>query len=56
VTLPYAVALADKGWQRALSDDSALALGLNVHAGAVVYGAVAEAFDMPHTPLAEVLA
>jgi alanine dehydrogenase len=56
VTLPYAVALADKGWQRALGDDAALALGLNVHAGAVVYGAVAEAFDMPHTPLAEVLA
>jgi alanine dehydrogenase len=56
VTLPYAVALADKGWQRALSDDAALALGLNVHDGAVVYGAVAEAFGMPHTALAEVLA
>ena len=33
VTLPYAVALADKGWQQALRDDHALALGLNTHAG-----------------------
>jgi len=56
VTLPYAVALADKGWQRALSDDPALALGLNVHAGRVTYEAVAEAFDMYYTPVAEVLA
>ena len=32
-TLPYAVALADKGWQQALRDDRALALGLNTHAG-----------------------
>ncbi len=56
VTLPYAVALADKGWERALREDHALALGLNVHGGAVTYGAVAEAFDMPFTPVAEVLA
>ena len=34
VTLPYAVALADKGWQQALRDDHSLALGLNTHAGA----------------------
>lgn len=56
VTLPYAVALADKGWERALRDDHALSLGLNVHGGVVTYGAVAEAFDMPFTPVAEVLA
>ena len=56
VTLPYAVALADKGWQRALVDDPALALGLNVHAGRITYGAVAEAFDLPYTPVSEVLA
>lgn len=55
VTLPYAVALADKGWERALREDHALALGLNVHGGAVTYAAVAEAFDMPFTPVAEVL-
>lgn len=56
VTLPYAVALADKGWRQALLDDPALALGLNVHAGAVTYSAVADAFGMESTPLAEVLA
>lgn len=49
VTLPYAVALADKGWQRALRDDHALALGLNVHDGQVTYAAVADAFGMPCT-------
>ncbi len=56
VTLPYAVALADKGWRKAMQDDHALALGLNVHAGSLTYGAVAEAFDLPFTPIAEVLA
>ena len=56
VTLPYAVALADKGWRQALLDDPALALGLNVHAGVVTYSAVADAFGMESTPLAEVLA
>ncbi|MSX29753.1 MAG: alanine dehydrogenase, partial [Actinobacteria bacterium] len=35
VTLPYAVALANKGWKQALKDDKALALGLNTHAGKV---------------------
>ena len=46
VTLPYALALANKGWQKAISDDPALALGLNVHDGHVTYPAVAEAFDL----------
>ncbi len=44
VTLPYAVALANKGWKQALKDDKALALGLNTHAGKVTYPAVAQAF------------
>jgi alanine dehydrogenase len=56
VTLPYAVALADKGWKQAMRDDYALSLGLNVHAGSLTYGAVAEAFGLPFTPVAEVLA
>jgi alanine dehydrogenase len=46
VTLPYALALANKGWQKAISEDHALALGLNVHEGNVTYPAVAEAFDL----------
>lgn len=56
VTLPYAVELADRGWVAACRSDAALALGLNVHAGEITYGAVAEAFGLPHRPLAEVLA
>ena len=56
VTLPYAVALANKGWKQALRDDHALALGINTHAGKVVYPAVAEAFGLPLLPLAEALA
>jgi len=56
VTLPYAVALADKGWRAALRADHALALGLNAHDGQIVYGAVAEAFDLEHVTLEAVLA
>jgi alanine dehydrogenase len=43
VTLPYAVALANKGWRQALRDDHSLALGLNTHDGAVTYAPVADA-------------
>jgi alanine dehydrogenase len=43
-TLPYVLALASKGWKKALKDDAALALGLNAHEGAVTYAAVAQAF------------
>ncbi len=56
VTLPYAVSLANKGWKQACRDDHALALGLNVHAGQIVYRAVAEAYARPHVPLESVLA
>jgi alanine dehydrogenase len=46
VTLRYALALADKGWQKAMDEDSNLALGLNVHQGKVYYQAVAEAHGL----------
>ncbi|SFR10809.1 L-alanine dehydrogenase [Lentzea waywayandensis] len=55
VTLPYAVALADKGWEKALKDDRSLALGLNVHAGLLTNGPVAEATGLAHTPLETVV-
>jgi alanine dehydrogenase len=42
-TLPYAVALADKGWQQACRDDRSLALGLNTHAGLLTNAPVGEA-------------
>lgn len=56
VTLPYVIELADKGWQAALRNDPALALGLNTHEGQIVYGAVGEAFGLPVLALDEVLA
>ncbi len=46
-TLPYAVQLADKGWQKACAEDEALYKGLNIIDGKIVYPAVAEAFGLP---------
>ena len=54
-TLAYAVQLADHGWRRACQQNHPLALGLNTHAGQIVYPAVADAFGLAHTPLASVL-
>ena len=56
VTLPYAVALANKGWKQALKDDAALALGLNTHDGKVTYPAVAEAFGYELLKLEDAIA
>lgn len=51
-TLPYTIALADKGWQKACKDNPALALGVNVAGGKVVYKAVADVFGLPYEELA----
>ena len=56
VTLPYAVALADKGWRQALRDDHSLALGLNTQAGKLTYAPVAEAHGMESVSLDGALA
>lgn len=45
-TLPYVIALANKGWQKACKDDAALAKGLNVIEGKVVYKAIADVFGL----------
>jgi alanine dehydrogenase len=42
-TLPYVLALADKGVAKALADDPHLRNGLNVHAGRITHAAVAAA-------------
>ena len=55
-TMPYAVALADKGWEKALRDDRSLALGLNTHDGHVTYAPVAEAHGMQSVALEDALA
>jgi alanine dehydrogenase len=52
-TLPYALQLANKGWKKACMENMELLLGLNVVDGKVVYQAVAEAFDLPFTPVEE---
>ena len=53
-TLPYAIQLADKGWKQACLENEPLSLGLNVIDGKVVYKAVADAFDLPYTPLEDI--
>lgn len=50
-TLPYVIALAGKGWKKACKEDPALALGLNVVDGKVVYKAIAEVFGLKYEPL-----
>ena len=55
-TLPYAIRLADKGWKKACQEDEALAKGLNIVGGKVTYEAVAKVFNLPYTPVEEVLA
>ena len=45
-TLPYVVALADKGWATAIADDAALAKGLNTRSGSVTNAGVAAAFGL----------
>lgn len=45
-TLPFLLALADKGWRKACEDDPHLLDGLNVHAGNLTYYAVGKALEM----------
>jgi len=50
-TLPYAVQIANKGWQQAMRENQEIKLGANVINGQVTYQAVAEAFDLEYTPI-----
>ncbi|HSK47336.1 MAG TPA: alanine dehydrogenase [Coriobacteriia bacterium] len=54
-TLRYGLAIANKGWKQAVTDDAALAKGVNVLEGKVTYESVANAHGMEYTPLAELL-
>jgi alanine dehydrogenase len=47
-TLPFALALANKGYKQALQDDPHLANGLNVHEGAIAHEAVARDLGKAH--------
>lgn len=55
-TLPYAVRVANRGWQDACRDDRSLALGLNTHAGRLTNVPVGEAHGIDAVDPAEVLA
>ncbi len=55
-TLPYVVALADKGYRRAIADDAHLGHGLNIHSGAVTHAAVARDLGLPYRPVEQALA
>jgi alanine dehydrogenase len=49
-TLPFVLALAGKGWRKAIAEDPHLRNGLNVHAGKLTCQPVAEALGLPFTP------
>ncbi|HWA78851.1 MAG TPA: alanine dehydrogenase [Acetobacteraceae bacterium] len=55
-TLPAILAIADRGWRRALREDAHLADGLNVHAGAITHPAVARDLGLAPLPLERALA
>jgi alanine dehydrogenase len=55
VTLPYALAIAGKGWKKALSDDAHLRNGLNVASGKVTYKAVADDLGYAYVPAEQLL-
>ncbi len=54
-TFKYAMALANKGWKKALQDDAALAKGLNTVDGKVTYEAVAHDLGYDYVPVAEMI-
>ncbi|MES2618273.1 MAG: alanine dehydrogenase [Bacteroidota bacterium] len=54
-TLPYALQLANQGWKEACNKNAELRLGLNVVNGKVVYKGVSDAFNLPYTPVEDIL-
>lgn len=50
-TLPYALEIANKGYERAMGDNPAIQRGMNIIRGDVVHRAVAESVGLPHVPL-----
>jgi len=54
-TLPYTLRIAERGWREAVRADPALAEGVNVADGRIVYRPVAEAHGLPYSPVQELL-
>src|SRR5215469_11870847 len=55
-TLPFVLAIADRGWRRALSEDAHLRNGLNICEGRVTHPAVARDLDLPFSSSDRLLA
>jgi len=54
-TLPYALDLANKGFEAAIADDAGLYEGVNTYAGKLTYEAVATSQNLEYTPLSNLL-
>jgi alanine dehydrogenase len=54
-TLPYAVEIANNGWETAMRENAEIRPGANIIDGRVTYRAVAEAFGLEHTPVDKLL-
>jgi alanine dehydrogenase len=54
-TLPYVITIADKGWKKAAAEDLSLAKGVNLVEGRITHRGVADAFNLPYTPIEELL-
>jgi alanine dehydrogenase len=54
-TLPYALEIANKGWERAMKDDPEIKRGANVVKGKVTYRGVAQALQLEYTPIDELI-
>jgi alanine dehydrogenase len=54
-TLPYAIEIANKGWEKAMQENKEIKRGANVIRGQVTYKAVADAFGLDYTPIENLL-
>ncbi|UCG12340.1 MAG: alanine dehydrogenase [Deltaproteobacteria bacterium] len=54
-TLPYVLEIANKGWRRAMKENLEIRRGANVVKGEVTYEGVAEALNLQHTPIEQLL-
>jgi alanine dehydrogenase len=54
-TIPYAVQIANKGWERAMKENAEIKPGANVVKGKVTYKGVADAFGLGYTPIDQML-
>ena len=53
-TLPYAVEIANKGWKKAIKENPEIRPGANIVKGKVCHQGVADAFNLPLTPLKDI--